>query len=134
MIKVFIDANFFVSLLKEDDVNHQKANSILLAYEKKATVFFTSFYIVDETATVLSMRVSKKRASEFLQDAEGLHFPVILPVTETLREETYQFFQTVKDKDISMIDCYSAMLMKEHGISTCLTFDKQFKKKGFQIC
>lgn len=133
-MKVFVDANFFISLLKEDDINHQKAKTILKDYEKKSIIFHTSFYIIDETATILSMRLSKAAAVGFLHEIESSDFLVTLPVTEFLREKTYQFFQGVKDKDISMIDCYSAVLMKEHGISTCLTFDKQFKKMGFQIC
>lgn len=129
----FIDTSFFIALIKQNDPHHQKARQFLDHVQNNSIVFYTSYYIIDEAATVLSMRVSKIRAVQFLKSLKDDDFPIILEVNEKIRKEAYQLFQRIKDKNISMIDCYSAELMKSKKIKQCLTFDQHFKKLGFDI-
>lgn len=133
MIRAFIDSNFFIALLKQNDECHQKAQRVLFAVKDNPIVFYTSYYIVDETATVLSMRISKGTANQFLQSLADTDFPILLEVNNELRLQSYKLFTTLDDKNISIIDCYSAVLMKMHDIKRCFTFDYHFKKLGFEI-
>ncbi len=84
-------------------------------------------------ATVLSMRVSKLDAVAFLTTTEHEDFPILLAVDEAARHSAYRLFKKITDKDISMIDCYSAILMKQNNLQNCFTFDQQFIKLGFKI-
>lgn len=78
------------------------------------------------------MIVSKKVAVDFLESVESNTFPIILEINQKIRSKTYQFFKTIKSKNIGMTDCYSAILMKANKIKKCFTFDKHFKKLGFE--
>lgn len=80
---------------------------------------------------MLSMRVSKKAAIAFLHAAARDDFPLILEVDDAVRREGHHLFEHTADKNISMVDCYSAGLMQRQGIARCFTFDRQFKKLGF---
>ena len=130
---VFVDSSFYISLLRKDDRNHTRAKEALEDAAKQSAVFYTSQYVIDETATVLSMRVSKASAVALLNATEEEDFPVILGVDEAIRQQGSAIFRETKDKDISMVDCYCAALMKQHAIIKCFTFDKQFKQLGFKI-
>lgn len=78
------------------------------------------------------MRVSKKTAIAFLHATARDDFPLILAVDDPTRREGHHLFEHATDKDVSMVDCYSAVLMRRYGITHCFTFDRQFKKPGFE--
>lgn len=132
-MKAFVDSNFFIALSKKDDSTHQKAQKVLNKSKNKSIALYTSYYVIDETVTVLSRRLSKKEAIEFLSSIKDKDFPIILTIDQVIREKTYKLFKKVKNKSISMIDCYSAILMKANKIKKCFTFDKHFRDLGFEI-
>ncbi|MFA4845586.1 MAG: PIN domain-containing protein [Patescibacteria group bacterium] len=132
-MKAFIDSSFFISLIRKDDSNHEKALRILRGLKDAPVIFFTSHYVIDEVATVLSMRVSKSSATNFLHSTTEDDFPMILSLDTDTRDRGRRLFQNQQDKNISMIDCYCAVLMHSQKIKKCFTFDKQFKKLGFEI-
>jgi predicted nucleic acid-binding protein len=53
-------------------------------------------------------------------------------VDEKLFQEGWQFFQIHKDKDYSLTDCISFVVMKKLGIETAFAFDQHFVQAGFQ--
>lgn len=132
-MKAFVDTSFYISLLRKDDSNHERAKKILLSFKDKPLILYTSHYIIDEVATVISMRVEKEVALRFLQSVQEDDFPLILCVDDFVRQEAYRIFSHARTKNISMVDCYSAALMRQEGIKTCFSFDKQFRVLGFEI-
>tara|TARA_Y100000310_G_C20183584_1_gene579305 strand:+ start:22 stop:426 length:405 start_codon:yes stop_codon:yes gene_type:complete len=133
-MKCFVDSSFFVSLSKENDKNHYKALEIAIEAKDKKIVFYTSDRIIDETATVLSMKASKVIAVNFLDYIEkDEDSPMVLGEDNNTRGKARRLFRLRKEKDISIIDCHSAVLMKKQRIRKCFTFDKHFKKLGFEI-
>ena len=131
-MKAFIDSNFFIALSNKIDSTHKKALKILKKIQNSNIDFYTSYHIIDEVLTVLSQRLSKKEAIIFLLAIKESNFPIILDVDEGVREKSYKLFKKIKIKDISMIDCYSAILMKQNRIKKCFTFDNHFQKLGFE--
>lgn len=131
-MNIFVDSSFFIALLRRSDAHHKRAVRALKDAEQTPGIFYTSYPVIDETATVLSMRVSKKTAIAFLHATARDDFPVILAVDDAVRQEGFHLFEHTADKDVSMVDCFSAVLMHTHGISQCFTFDRQFKKLGFE--
>ena len=131
-MKIFVDACFYISLLRKDDTNHSKAIDFLNNLNKAQVSLYTSYFIIDETATVLSMRVTKQEADLFLETTQQEDFPIILDFDHIARAKSYKLFSSVQNKNISMVDCHSAILMKNNAIKHCLTFDKHFKKLGFK--
>jgi len=64
-MRLLVDTDFLIALIKEDDKNHSEAIRKLEGI-KDAFIFITSF-IVPKTATVLSYKVSQKSAKEFFE-------------------------------------------------------------------
>lgn len=52
-------------------------------------------------------------------------------VDEQLDRRTGQFMAQHQDKDFSLVDCSSFVIMKDRGLSAALTTDRHFEQAGF---
>lgn len=53
-------------------------------------------------------------------------------VDEVLFRESWQYLQMYKDKEYSLTDCISFIVMKNFGIDTAFAFDNHFVQAGFK--
>ena len=52
-------------------------------------------------------------------------------VTETTHQKAMRLIENRLDKDYSVCDAVSFVIMRERGISAALTTDKHFEQEGF---
>jgi hypothetical protein len=57
----------------------------------------------------------------------------IVHVTPELDAAAWQLFVSRSDKNWSLVDCSSFVLMQERGILSALTSDRHFMQAGFQV-
>ena len=57
----------------------------------------------------------------------------LVHIDENLFYEGWEFFQQPQDKDYSLTDCISFLVMTQKSLDTVLTFDKHFSQAGFII-
>lgn len=130
-LKIFIDTDFLIALNDTDDVLHQKAIKILGSLSQRKTSAFLSTNIILETLTILSQRISKKKALELLDELRSGKYIIIHP-DEDLVFEGEKIFRQVRSKNVSYSDCLSFAVMREYKIEQVLSFDIHFKKQGFK--
>lgn len=126
-IKVFVDTSAFVSLHDGNDPNHKKAFDLALRLDKKSAELFTSSDVVGESLTVISRKMGKVKAAEFINNFKTNGVREIF-IDEELHEKTKKLFLTVKSKNISFIDCSNIVAMKKRGIKQIFAFDQDFRK------
>jgi predicted nucleic acid-binding protein len=128
---VFVDTSGFLALWDAADEHNTRAVRLQADLARKRRRFFTSDYILDETATLLLVRHSHAAAVDFLQTAT---------VSESLRihwVDSDCFHSAVKmsaqhdDKEWSFTDCVSFVLMHELSIQDSFTTDHHFRQAGF---
>jgi len=129
--KTFLDTNVFVALRDEEDLTHSKAIILYDLVKSQKIKLYTSSDIIAETLTVMSKKVDKKSALEFLDWIEGRIGEIF--IDENLHKETRKFFKSVKSKNISFIDCSSVVAMKRNKIKYIFSFDEDFKKMGVEL-
>lgn len=121
--KVFVDANYFIALFNETDSLHQKAKEIGAMLDRNKQSLIISNFIFLEIVTVVSLRRGKETArvagSSLL---EAPHIEMI-HVGPALHQRSWKLFEKVEQKNISFVDCSSALLMEDENIYTLLTFD-----------
>ncbi len=126
--RVFVDSNFLVGLFSKTDSLYSRANSIAGTLVQRAVPLVISDLIFLETVTVLSQRRGKSVAREagaYILSNPNLE---IIHVDAILQNDTWELFQAVEHKDISFVDCSTAVVMRSESISRILTFDaKDFK-------
>lgn len=126
--KVFVDSNFFIALFSKADSLHTRARAIATDIDSRAVQLVISNLIFLETVTVLSQRRGRAMAKEagvYLLSAPNVE---IIHIDPSLQHETWVLFQHAGHKDISFVDCSTAVVMRSESISHILTFDvKDFK-------
>lgn len=122
---IFVDASFYVSLLKPTDSNHQKA--LELAKQHGTTKQITSHAVIGEVATVGSQRYSKEATIAFIEEVLRGATTIVLETAE-LVDRAWEIFRKVKSKNVSWVDCYSWAIIQAYKIETVLTFDRDFQR------
>ncbi len=56
---------------------------------------------------------------------------MIVPTTDQLWQEGIDLYQRSSDKEWSLTDCISFVVMQREGITEALTGDKHFEQAGF---
>ena len=54
-----------------------------------------------------------------------------MPASHSLFQEGVQLYNARPDKDWSLTDCISFVVMQEHGLTDALTGDHHFEQAGF---
>ena len=128
-MKILVDTDFLIALIKIDDKNHLKAIDKVQKV-KEAKVFITPFTI-PETVTVLSYKVSHIAAKNFLKRARN-KFPE-LPLNEEIIASADKIFLSQNKKGTSWIDCLNVALIKYYKLDGILSFDKFYLKLGVNV-
>ena len=129
--KVFIDTNVFVAINDDRDSTHKRALDLLYKLNEAKVNYFTSSDIIGESLTVISQKLGKKQATEFLKDVKVIAEEIF--IDENIHYAARKFFKRVKSKNVSFIDCSSVIAMKRNKIKVIFSFDESFKSLGVNL-
>jgi predicted nucleic acid-binding protein len=127
MTAVFADTFFYLALLNEDDPAHERA----LAASKANRAIVTTEFILLELGNACARADDH---ADFLALVEGMRATSrisIIPVSSRLLQRGLEFMRSRPDKDWSLTDCISFVVMTEAGLKEALTGDHNFEQAGF---
>jgi predicted nucleic acid-binding protein len=128
MRRVFADAFYFFALLSDKDERHGAAVEFTKTFSGRLV---TTEWVMTELADGLA---SSKRRGMFLQTRQRLlsspNYHVV-PLQSALFEEGITLFDSRADKEWSLTDCISFIVMQREGITEALTGDHHFEQAGF---
>jgi predicted nucleic acid-binding protein len=127
----FIDTSGWCAIYDKSDDNHKAAFPFWTKIAANIGTLYTSDYIIDETLTLLNVRISHTTAVEFGRIILASKVIEIIPVTVSRWEEAWKLFIKYSDKDFSFTDCTSFIIMHELNLKEALTFDRHFQQMGF---
>jgi len=132
MKPVFLDTSYVIALELSGDQHHQAALKHWPSVTKSLPLLVTTSYVFAELVTFFNSRGHHAKAVEI--GARLLSSPSVrlVHVGEDLFQAGWQHLQQYRDKNYSLTDCISFLVMKEFGITTALTFDKHFAQAGFK--
>ena len=123
-MKFLIDSDFLIALIKQDDNNHQKAIEKLKNLQNE--IIYTNLFVVAETATVLSYKVSHNAAKKFLK---SIRYNIsALPINNDIIAEADKIFISQNKNRTSWIDCLNIAMINYYKLDGILSFDKFYKK------
>lgn len=131
---LFVDANILCSLYNPDDTLHKHADRVKSLIRQYNPVI--SNFILLETYTILSQRVSKKFALSFGERIRKRHQYAIFWIDKDFEDKVWKIFKKIKDKNFSYVDASILAVIKAEKIKRLLSFDTSFKplqkEFGFQ--
>jgi len=134
MLSIFVDSDAFVALIKKDDSNHKRAEQIFNALQDKKVTFYTSNYVFAESVTVISQRIGKDIALQFIESlkAKGTLFSTIW-VTKEIEEEAIKIFKKQQSKNISLVDCSNIAIIEINKFDGIFSFDRNYKTNKIHL-
>ena len=128
MNPVFADSFYYIALLNRNDAAHKRA--VELAHALCTRVVTTAFVMI-EIADAMGNSGQRGSFLALLESLQADRNVAILPPTEELYEAGLSLYAKRPDKDWSLTDCMSFVVMREHGLTEALTGDRHFQQAGF---
>jgi predicted nucleic acid-binding protein len=130
MISVFADTGYWIALVSRRDQLHAKTRSLSAKIGNFAVV--TSEMVLAEFLNGVSndkqLRVTCSVLVEHIRSSDTVS---VIPQTARQFQAALERYKRSIDKEWSLTDCASFLIMEEHGIRAALTHDLHFVQAGF---
>lgn len=130
--KLLADSDFFIALYKRDDTNHERAINLLEKIQHEGQDLVLSVLAYSEITTVLSQRVGKKVAHDFMQDATDSGVRLIHTTTSHVSRAS-RVFTSQRSKNLSFTDAFNIVLVFSSGFPSIVSFDSDYPKNGVAL-
>jgi hypothetical protein len=114
------------------DPAHARARAARDAALAAGRLLVTTDYVVDETLTLLRMRLGLAAAEAWWSQIEASSRVRWQWVDAARAEKAHAVFFRHRDKEYSFTDCTSFVVMRELRLKEALTTDRHFRQAGFQ--
>ena len=128
MSAVFADTSYFVALLNPLDVCHARAVELT---EARPELMYTTAWVLTELANFLGQTGDRERFVKILAALRSDERTVIVPPSREMFEAGVDYYGRRPDKEWSLTDCISFIVMAEQQISEAWTADQHFEEAGF---
>lgn len=125
---IFLDTGHILALVDTDDEYNEEANWTASAIDGKMV---TTEAVLTEIGNALSRTRWRQVAIDNIVDLRNDPDIEILPVDTSLFDRAFQLYSSRPDKEWSITDCISFVVMREHGLVEALTADHHFQQAGF---
>lgn len=134
MIKTaFVDTSGWLAIVnKSDELHAQAIRSKRILTESKVKLTTTDFVVI-EAANSLSRLPLRRLAIELVQFILESGEVVIERVSPHIFDAAWTLYRSRTDKEWSLTDCASFVVMKNNGIKDAFTGDHHFEQAGFNI-
>ena len=127
MNTVFADTSFYLALLDERDVLHELA----LKHSRVNRTILTTEFIILELGNACARAEDH---ADFLALLAGMRTSPrtkIVPLDSSVLQRGLGLFAGRADKDWSLTDCTSFVVMRDQGVTEALSADRHFQQAGF---
>jgi predicted nucleic acid-binding protein len=128
MTQVFADTSFFVAAIGPRDQFHRQAVEFMRNYDGEV---ITTDFVLLEFGNYLFRTKDRAFLEPVLRNIRGNALYHIVPASRELLQAGIDRFNARPDKDWSLTDCISFVVMEEHGVREALTSDGHFEQAGF---
>lgn len=128
--KTLIDTGFVIALVNKRDQFHAQAKELSRQFDGQPLL------VTDAVLLEIGNALSRgfKTEAVAIMDSFILSSDVeIIHLTPKLFAEGFDLYKSYQDKDWSLVDCISFIVMRQRKIKHALTFDQHFAQAGFEM-
>ena len=133
MKHIFVDTSGWGNLVDTLQVFHQETRTIYEDVKQEGSRFVTTNYVIAELVALLSspLRVPRSKSIGYIESIKSSSLVEIIHIDEYLDTKAWELLTNRTDKNWSLVDCSSFVVMREHKIVESLTTDHHFEQAGF---
>lgn len=129
----FVDTAAWIALVNTRDSLHDKAKEVFARLRAQNYQFVTTEFVLLEFANALSAPLFRKNASSFIEGLRNMPEVEIIAASSDLFAKGFMLYQNRSDKEWSIVDCASFVVMEDKQIVEAFTSDHHFEQAGFTI-
>lgn len=130
MNRLFADTYGLLAFLNPHDEHHAAAAHFLTAAPEPIV---TTTWVLAELGNFLARRPSRKLFAPFVENLKRESDVTVVPADDESFDRGLELYASRADKDWSLIDCISFVVMKQNGVTDVITADHHFEQAGFTI-
>ena len=128
--RIFIDTAFVIALINKRDRYHKQARTLADRYDDQPMLITDAVLL--EIGNALA-RGFKPEAAELIAQFLASDEVKIVRLSPSLFDEAFAMYRDYQDKEWSLVDCVSFVVMQREKIIQALTFDQHFAQAGFEV-
>lgn len=126
--QILVDTAYVLALVNERDQYHDRAQELADLFEGRNLLITDAVLL--EIGNALA-RSFKKQAIEIISYFIESEEVEIFRHSSQIFDKAFALYKKYDDKEWSLVDCISFIVMRERGIKQALTFDRHFDQAGF---
>ncbi|MGA2067376.1 MAG: PIN domain-containing protein [Thermoguttaceae bacterium] len=130
MKPVFADTVYYLALTNARDQHAPAATRFTAGF---SGAFVTTAWVLTEVGNSLTRGPDRALFLRLYRALADDRRVTIVPPAQDLFEEGIELFGQRPDKEWSLVDCISLVVMREYGLTDALTADRHFEQAGFRV-
>ena len=133
MLEIFVDTSGWGNLVDKNQPYHQLMVQLYREAKQQKRRLITSNYVITEVVALLTspLRIPRPKVIRFVNSLKQSPYIDIIHIDKEKDDEAWILLASREDKEWSLVDCSSFIIMKEKGILEALTNDIHFEQAGF---
>ena len=135
MSDLFVDTSGWANLIDVSQPFHSLSVKIYQNARSQKHKIITTSYIITELIALLSspLRIPRPKVIAFIQSLKTSPYVEVIHISKEIDTKAWELLMQRQDKEWSLVDCSSFIVMQESKITESLTSDHHFEQAGF-IC
>ena len=132
MNEVFVDPSGWASFFIGTDPHHAKASTLMTQWHQQSRRVVTTNYVLSELIALFTrFRVQRSIVLDYIETIRSVTWVDIVHINEALDTAAWQLLANRLDKEWSLVDCASFVVMEKRSLTEALTTDQHFEQAGF---
>jgi len=132
MNEVFVDTSGWASFFTDNDPYHTKALRLMKQWQQRNRHIVTTNYVLTELIALFTRdRVPRTIALGYIETIQSSDWVEIVHIDDSLDKKAWELLADRSDKQWSLVDAASFVVMKDRGITEALATDKHFEQANF---
>jgi predicted nucleic acid-binding protein len=130
---MFADSSGWATLVDRRQPYHVVAAALVKQAHAAGPTITTTNYVLAELTALLNspLRIPRPRQIQFLTDLRTVSWVDVVPIDSTLEALAWHLWASRPDKEWTLVDCASFVVMQQRGLTEALTTDHHFEQAGF---
>ncbi len=133
MLEIFVDTSGWGNLVDKSQPYHQLMVQLYREAKQQKRRLITSNYVITEVVALLTspLRIPRPKIISFVNSLKQSPYVEIIHIDQDKDNDAWILLASREDKEWSLVDCSSFIIMKERGILEAFTNDIHFEQAGF---
>ena len=133
MNEVFADTSGWANAFVKTEPYHTEASTLVKQWQQNNRGVVTTNYVLSELITLfIRLRVPRAKGLNYIKALHSVDWIEIIHVDKSLDEKAWELLADRLDKQWSLVDAVSFVIMQDRGITEALTEDHHFEQANFE--